>query len=271
LVSSPVKRAAIELGIPVIEARKLDAGVREAVCAFTPDILVVVAFGRIFGKKFLDLFPLGGVNLHPSLLPRHRGPSPVTAAILGGDAETGVSIQRIALAVDSGAILAQEKVALTGTETAGSLSKRLGGLGAAMLRDVLEGIGPGKITETAQNEAEVSYCRLVGKNDGLLDWKEPAALIERKVRAFDPWPRAFTSWKGLALLVLKSEEYPGTLGAALEPAGKVLGTDPRHGLLVKTGSGVLAIERLQLQNKRPLDWRDFVNGNRGVIGSEFGG
>jgi methionyl-tRNA formyltransferase len=273
-----VKQAALELGIPVIESDTIDARVKDTVRSFSPDILAVVAFSRIFRKSFLDIFPLGGVNLHPSLLPRYRGPSPVYSAILGGDAETGVSIQRIALEVDSGAILAQKSIRLDGSETTGSLSRTLGVMGSELFLDVLERIRTGSVEEKAQNAADVTHCRMVRKDDGRIDWSEAAVIIERKVRAYDPWPRAFTSWKGVGLLVLKSKVYTGNLGAipGLEDlsgssAGRVIGADPGEGILVKTGDGILAVERLQLQTKKALDWRTFLNGNRGVPGSAFGG
>jgi methionyl-tRNA formyltransferase len=277
ITSSPVKCAAEELGLTVICAEKLDAGVREAVRSASPDILVVAAFGKIFRQRFLDLFPLGGINLHPSLLPRYRGPSPVSAAILSGDSETGVTIQRIALEVDSGAILAQERVPLSGLETTGSLGEKLGAIGAELLAGVMRSIESGAAVGTPQNEAEATYCRLVSKEDGHIDWREPAAVIERRVRAFDPWPHASTSWRGMGLLVLKSKEYHGTLGAVSgpaaceEPPGRVMGPDPEHGILVRTGTGILAVERLQIQNRKPLDWRSFMNGNREIVGSVLGG
>ena len=274
---SPVKQSADALGLRVIAADKINTAVREEVRAFGPDILVVAAFGKIFRKSFLDLFPLGGINLHPSLLPRYRGPSPVTAAILGGDEITGVTIQRMALEVDSGAVLAQERVALTGIETTGALSEKLGILGAELLMGVLGAVQAGKATELVQNAADATYCGMVKKEHGRIDWGEAAGLIERKVRAYDPWPRAYTTWKGAVLLVLKSKEYPDTLspvsGSAEGnnvPAGKVVGSRPEYGILVQTGRGILAVESLQLQNKKAMDWRSFVNGHPGVLGSEFG-
>jgi methionyl-tRNA formyltransferase len=277
IAASPVKQSAAALGLRVIAADVINAAVREEVRSVSPDILVVAAFGRIFRKSFLEVFPLGGINLHPSLLPKYRGPAPVTAAILGGDKTTGVTIQRIALAVDSGAVLAQEKVALTGNETTESLSEELGIKGADLLMDVLKAVEAGTATESAQDEASATYCSLVRKEHGRIDWGEEAGLIERKVRAYDPWPRAYTTWNGIALLVLKSKEYPDTLGTVsgsaegIEvPAGKVVGLHPEHGLLVQTGKGVLAVERLQLQNRKAMDWRSFVNGHPEVVGSTFG-
>jgi methionyl-tRNA formyltransferase len=274
---SPVKTKAEELGLPIIEAERMDDRVHAAVRSLTPDLIVVVALGRIFRKNFLDLFPRGGINLHPSLLPKYRGPSPVTAAIVGGDTETGVTIQRLALKVDTGDILAQTRVALTGEETTGSLSERLALLGAELLEGVISRLEKGGIEGTPQNEGEASYCRLVRKDDGKIDWTLTACEIERRVRAYDPWPRAATAWEGRSLLVLKSRVYTGTLGScglhakADAAPGTVLARDPEWGILVQTGGGILAVERLQLEFKKALDWRSFLNGCPGVMGARLGG
>jgi methionyl-tRNA formyltransferase len=275
---SPAKRAAAELGVRIIEAEKLDVKVHAEIRSLRPELLTVVAYGKIFRKGFLDLFPRGGINLHPSLLPRYRGPSPITAAILSGDAETGVTIQKIALTVDSGDILSQERIALRGDETTGALSERLAVLGADLLIDVVGRLEKGGIEGTPQREQEATYCRLVRKEDGLIDWKLSAAQIERMTRAYDPWPRSSTTWGVNALSLLKSSVYTGTLSRfsrfpdteGANP-GQVIGSHPGLGLLVRTGQGILAVERLQLQYKKALDWRSFLNGHPEVIGTRFGG
>ncbi len=273
---SAVKIKAVELGLPVMEADRIDAAVTDKVRALAPQLLVVVAFGKIFRKAFIDIFPLGGINLHPSLLPRHRGPSPISAAILAGDAETGVCIQRLALKFDSGDILSREKIALRGDETTGSLSETLAVKGAALLRDVLDGLEKGPMKGIAQDEREATYCHLLKKEDGRIDWNEGARVIERKVRAYDPWPRAATRWGQKTVLVLQSRLYAGTLGAVRDsaqvvPSGTVFASDPREGLLVRTGEGILAVQRLQLEFKKALDWKAFRNGHPQIIGSRFGG
>jgi methionyl-tRNA formyltransferase len=275
---SPVKLRAQELGIPVIEAERLDAGVSERIRELDPRIMVIAAFGKIFKKDFIDLFPLGGINFHPSLLPRYRGASPIPAAILAGDHETGITIHRLALKLDAGEILAQRKIPLKGDETTDSLSREFAARGAELLADVMERLESGAVEGVPQDEREATYCRLVKKEDGAIDWKEGAESIERKVRAYDPWPRASTSWLGQTLLVLKSRVYPGTFGGVSghpdtigSRPGEVLGPNPEYGLLVRTGAGILALERLQLQFKKPLEWRSFLNGHPDVIGARFGG
>ncbi len=275
---TPVKVRALELGLPVLEADRVDSGVEGRVRVLAPDLLVVVAFGRIFRKSFLDMFPRGGINLHPSLLPRYRGPSPIPAVVLAGDPETGVTVQRIALRFDSGDILAQERVLLDGTETTASLTQILAPAGADLLAGVLTRMREGDaVSACPQREEDATYCSLIRKEDGRIDWSAPAAVIERMVRAYDPWPRASTTLEGQTLLVLKSRTVPATLGevstasGGAHPPGTIIGSSPQAGLLVKAGEGILAVERLQLQFKKALDWRSFLNGHPRVIGTRLGG
>jgi methionyl-tRNA formyltransferase len=273
-VSSPVKHAALSLRLPLFQPEKLDAAFMEEVRALAPDLLVVAAYGKIFKPAFLDIFPMGGINLHPSLLPRFRGPSPVSAAILAGDTETGVSVQRIAMKFDTGDILAQETHALDGTETTATLTETLAVRGSELLTSVLAALAKGEQpAPIPQREEHATYCHPLRKEDGLVDWGEPAIVLERKVRAYDPWPRASTRLAGDALLLLKSHVHPGTLGGetAREMPGVVLEADRSHGLLVQTGTGILAVERMQLQFKKPLDWRSFLNGHPEIIGKRLGG
>ncbi len=272
-VAPPAAVAARELGLTLLQPATLDVDALGRVRELAPDILVVAAYGRIFREAFLSLFPFGGINIHPSLLPRHRGATPIPAAILNGDAQTGVTIQRLALKFDTGDILAQSRHALRGDETTGTLTEALAQEGAALLAAVLADIAAGRLpTPRAQNEAEATYCRPLKKEQGIVDWGEPAVVIERKIRAFDPWPRASTRLAGETLLLLKSHVHPDTLAsdAARGAPGEVLAADREHGLLVRTGRGILAVERLQLQFKKPHDWRTFVNGHPGIVRARLG-
>lgn len=273
-VCSPVKEAASRLGLRVLQPPKLDAEFLEQVRTLAPQVLVVAAFGKIFRKPLLDLFPLGGINVHPSLLPRHRGPSPINAAILEGDRQTGVTIQKIALKFDTGDIYAQENYPLKGDETTGALTTALAALGADLLESVLAGFAAGRPPAArVQDDADATYSRTLTKEDGVVRWEEPAELIERKVRAYDPWPRTSTNRGVQIILLLKSHVYPATLGQDQdrpEMPGAVRGADRDHGLLVRTGRGILAVERLQPQFKKPMDWRSFVNGYPDIIGARLG-
>jgi methionyl-tRNA formyltransferase len=269
----PVAEAARSLGCLLLQPSRLDAAFLETIRALSPDILVAAAYGRIFREPFLSLFPMGAINIHPSLLPRYRGPSPISAALLHGDNETGVTIQHMALKFDTGDILAQSRHALSGTETTGSLSAELGAEGAALLAGVLAAFASGRLPDPRpQDEELASYCHPLAKDDGRVTWEETAVVIERKVRAYDPWPRATTTLGAESLLLLKSHVYPGRLDAdaAHGAPGSVLAADRDHGLLVRTGEGLLAVERLQLQFKKSQDWRAFVNGHPQIVGTRLG-
>ncbi|MDR1626159.1 MAG: methionyl-tRNA formyltransferase [Spirochaetia bacterium] len=221
--ASPVKEAALELGLPVLQPEKLDAAFRGAVRGLGPELLVAFAYGRIFGPRFLECFPRGGINVHPSLLPRHRGPSPINAAILEGDRETGLTIQSLALEMDAGDIILQEGFPLTGRETAGSLALAAAEKGAALLARALDLIAEGRESRRPQDPAAATYCGLLGRGQGKIGWGNSAAHIERMVRAFDPWPGAWTGFRGAALRILAAE--------ALDRAGA--GRNPEEGIAAR--------------------------------------
>jgi methionyl-tRNA formyltransferase len=269
-VATPVKRKAVELGIPVLQPQALDQSFLDQVRVLEVELLVVVAFGRIFSREFLQLFPLGGINLHASLLPKYRGPSPITAAILGGDRKTGVTVQKLAARMDAGDILGSRVLPLSGTETTGSLSEVLAAMGAELLPDILGQLEQGCIDPRPQEESQVSYCRLVHKDDGLIDWSSGAVTIERMIRAYDPWPRAYTTWRGQRLNLLSGGVHPEPVAPAGASGGLVFDTDNRYGILINTGSGALYVSSLQLQARKPLDWRSFSNGQKDFVGAQLG-
>jgi methionyl-tRNA formyltransferase len=254
---------------PILKPQKLDTQAREMIHALKPDLLVSFAYGRIFGPKFLGLFPLGGINIHPSLLPKYRGPAPIQAAILNRDTVTGISVQTLAQEVDSGDILAAEQLQLTGTETAGSLSETVSQKAALMLPAVLKDIAQGKSRPAAQDHGKASFCTLVSRDDALIDWKAGAAEIEAKIRAFDPWPLCRTIHKAKELYILKGTVYNGTDVNQADRRGLVLGTG-KQGILIQTGEGILAVTELQYSGKKALFWQDFLNGARDFTGSILG-
>lgn len=253
--------------VPVISFEKLDAQARESVAALRPDILVAFAYGTIFGPKFLSLFPAGGLNIHPSILPRYRGCAPIPAAILHRDRETGVSIQRLALQMDRGDIFAMEKILLDARETAVTLSEKASHLGASLILEVLARIESGTASPEPQ-EGEASYCPMIGKDDGFFDWDLCAEDIDARVRAYQPWPGAYTMLADRRLTILESEAYPGAEVSALP--GTVLALDRSRGLMVQTRDGMIALKRLQLPTKKALPFKEFANGLRGLAGTRLG-
>jgi methionyl-tRNA formyltransferase len=263
--------------VPILAPERLGAETRAIVAALQPEILVSFAYGRIFGPKFLALFPRGGLNVHPSLLPRYRGPTPIPYAILNRDAETGISVQRLALAMDSGDILGQERVPLNGLETTEDLGEVSAILGADLLCHVLEQIAQGRESARPQ-EGPPSYCSLLRKEDGLIGWRSPVLEIDAKVRAYSPWPGAFTWFRGQRLNILEAFPYPHVTFAAgpssLDfedaPPGTLLGLDKSRGLMVQTLDGLIALRRVQLQHKKALPYREFANGIRDLAGAALG-
>lgn len=276
---TPVAEAAASLfqdAVPVLTFDHLGAEARRVVAELHPDLLVSFAYGRIFGPKFLGLFPMGGINVHPSLLPRYRGPTPIPEAILRRDEETGVTVQRIALGVDEGDVFRVERIKLRGRETAADLAETASLLGADLLSRVIEDLAAGR-AEAHPQEGKPSLCRLLHKDDGLVDWRKPVVDIDALIRALYPWPGTYTYFNGKRLMILEALSYPGVTFAApsnLEfeerPPGTVLGLDKAMGLMVQGIDGLIALRRLQLQHKRALSYREFANGVRGLTGAFLG-
>ena len=279
-VPPPVKETAEAAGIPVLQPETIGRSFSRQVASLRPDLLVAVAYGKIFRPYFLEVFPQGGINLHPSLLPKWRGPSPIPAAILAGDATTGVTVQRLAEEMDAGDVLLQRQVSLDTSQTTASLSGQLAEVGAQMLLEVVGQLGRGVAQAISQDHAQATYCHLIAKEDGRIDWSRPAAEIERAVRAYQPWPHAYTTLAGRQMIVdqaavVEVAENEGADPARSAPApqpGSVASVDKRRGILVHTGAGRLLIKRVQLQGKRPMDAAAFANGfpqlAESVLGSD---
>ena len=257
----------ITADMPVLTPEKLDANFRSDVAALRPDVLVCFAYGKIFGPKTLALFPQGALNIHPSLLPRWRGPSPVPAAILAGDTVTGVTVQYMAKEMDAGDMIIQKELPIASLDTTETLLARCGELGAALISDALAAVETGHVMSIQQDHRAATYCTLLEKESGLLCWQHSAAEIDRKIRAYMPWPGAFTHWHGTKLLLLKAHPYKGDFAEPLNAAaGTVLVADKREGILIKTGQGILAVQVLQRETKKAMQWKDFLNGVPNFIG-----
>jgi methionyl-tRNA formyltransferase len=260
--------AELDPAVPVLKPEKLDAAAREQIAALEPDLLVSFAYGRLFGPRFLALFPLGGINIHPSLLPKYRGPSPIPAAILNRDSETGITIQRLAAEMDSGDILAQERFPLSGRETGAGLGAFCGEKSAEMLPGVLAAIAGGTCRPRPQDHSRASYCSLIAGEAGMIDWNKSALEIDAQIRAYTPWPLCWTTHGERRLFVLEAQVLEsGGEGAA---PGTVLGIDKGRGILVQTGEGALGMTALQYPGKKALDWRAFANGARNFAGALLG-
>jgi methionyl-tRNA formyltransferase len=261
----PVKLAALELGLPVFQPPTLkDDQAMEMLRSLQPDVGVVAAYGEILRKNVLDIPPLGYLNIHPSLLPLYRGPTPVNAAILAGDEITGVSIIRLVRAMDAGPIIAQATLTLPRDARAGALTDELFEIGAQLLVGALPLYAAGEIQPQPQDDSQASYCKMLSKEDGRIDWSLPALVIERMIRAYDPWPGAFTIWNGQPLKISAASVDADWRGD--EAPGTVLDSTT---LKVATGSGALELQQLQPAGKRQMNGNDWLRGQRGVVGQQF--
>ena len=253
--------------IPQIKPEKLTSQARNEIAALAPELLVSFACSHFFGPRFLALFPKGGINIHPSLLPKYRGACPITAAILAGEKETGICIQRLAPEMDTGDILAMDVIKLSGRETTASLSETVSS-GAALLLSGLLSDFDAKASITRSQKGEAVYCHSIKKEAGLIDWSKSAVEIDAQIRAYTPWPLSFTCFGDNMLFILEAEALE--TGKPVEAApGTVLGTDKDHGILIQTGNGTLAVSRLQWRAKKALDWKSFLNGTRDFVGMKL--
>lgn len=262
---SPVKRLALEHGLPVQQPRALTgAQARKTLADYGADAMIVAAYGLLLPRTILETPPLGCINVHASLLPRWRGAAPIQHAILAGDRETGISIMQMDAGLDTGPVLMRAACPIREDDTAGSLQDRLAALGAATLIQALEGVSVGTLTAEPQDEARATYAGRIAKGDGLIEWSHAAEALARQVRAFNPWPVAFTFLPGTGGVAGEDGERLRIWNAlAVEgdddaPPGTVLATGP-SGIDVATGSGTLRILTLQAPGKRVMSSGDYLN------------
>lgn len=266
LVPPPVKVRALELGIPVHQPAKLNDGAFEAwLNNQAPEACALVAYGRILKEPILAVPPRGILNLHPSLLPKYRGPSPIQSAILAGDTETGITIMRIEMETDAGAILLQRAHPIAPDDTTASLTEKLARAGADMLLEGVDRVAQGKAVFTPQDHSRATHCRMISKEDARIDWRMPAQEIHNRVRAFVPWPVAYATLDGEVLRIYATRVLPE---ASNETPGTITEV-ARDSIVVATGSGRLAIDRLQAAGKKPMNTADFLRGRRITAGSSF--
>ncbi len=273
----PVKVFAQARGLKVLQPVSVSSPPSvERLRALEPDVVIIAAYGQILRERVLEVPARGSLNVHASLLPRHRGASPVTAAILAGDEVTGVTIMEVVRALDAGPIVARLETAISPLDTAGTLEARLAEAGAGLLIDTLDPWYERRIEVQPQDDARATYAPMVRRQDALIDWAAPARHIWRQVRAHNPWPVAHTLWKDTEVRVWEawplegdSETAPGTvLFPEHLPQGAPASDDT---FSVQTGSGRLAVLRVQRTGKKALSGAEFVRGRPGMIGAVLGG
>jgi len=270
--ASPVKVVALAHDLPVLQPPRLrQPDVVAELTALSPEAIVVAAYGQILPAEVLAIPPRGCLNVHASLLPRYRGAAPVAAAILAGDEETGVTIMLMDEGMDTGPILSQATCPISPQDTRESLRAGLAQLGADLMMDTLprwlaaEGMA-NEIEPQPQDHAQATYCYLIAKEDGLIDWSQSAVETWRSCRAYCSWPGIHTYWRGKLLKVLSAEALPQWSGEG-EP-GQVMALD--EGLAVATGEGALLLSEVQLAGRRALSAEDFARGQRDFVGSVLG-
>jgi len=265
---SPVKRLATEHKIPVIQPESLKSmEAIEELASFKPELIIVAAFGHIISQEILSLPKFGCLNVHPSLLPQHRGPSPIASALLRGDQLTGVTIMLMDEGMDSGPILAQREVKISFEDTTGSLMQKLAEIGAELLLDTLGLWLEGKLKPQAQDETQATYSKLITSKDGKIDWHLPAVELWHQIRAFNPWPGCYTWWRGKRL---KIHEAVSLSKAGNGEVGKVIALQQPVSVGVVTGKDILELRQIQLEGKRQMMGGEFVRGRRSFIGSILG-
>jgi len=236
LTPSPVKQMGLKHKLPILQPEKI-SNLYDEISELKPDLTIVASYGQIIGKKILDIPNYGSVNLHPSLLPKHRGPSPIQTAILNGDKK-----------LDHGPIISQKEITISSDDTYQSLEEKLSFESASFLTKILPQYIEGKIKPKIQDEKKVSYSKIFTRQDGKIDWDQSTKAIERKVRAFYPWPGTWTEMNGKRIKILKAKA-----------------TLKKQEASFPTGNGFLSLELVQIEGKKPITGQEFFRGYRDII------
>lgn len=264
-----IKHETLNKKVKILQPKKLDEQFKFQVLSFKSDVFVVAAYGKMIPKEILDIPMLGTLNMHPSLLPRWRGPSPIQYAILNGNRETGVTVMLVDEQMDHGPILSQATYHISNNKiTYPELHNELARLGAKLLVETLPKWIAGNIKPIPQDESKATYSKLLKKEDGKIDWHASAEEIDQKIRALNPWPGSFTIWKrkqNMLRLYIECAEILNEKSPNSTRTGEVFLKN--NALSVKTGNGVLVLKQLQLEGKKSLDVKTFLNGYSDIIGS----
>jgi methionyl-tRNA formyltransferase len=266
LRAPPIKTAIARSAVPIFQPARIRASEAiEQIRALNPEVIVAMAYGQILPKTVLEIPRIACLNLHASLLPKYRGAAPIQAAIVAGDRETGITVMYVDEGLDTGDILMQSRIDISPNETGDSLHDRLGKIAAEALIESLDLLSKDAAPRIPQDDALASYAPKLTRDQGKIDWTEPAVVIERKIRAFDPWPSTFMLLDGPGghsqkLKIFRASVVPGERAAP----GKILRAD-QEGILVSAKSGAVLLGEVQLEGKRRMSAAEFVHGHQGIV------
>ncbi|NOU95218.1 methionyl-tRNA formyltransferase [Paenibacillus sp. LMG 31456] len=273
LTPTPVKAAAEQYGIPVLQPERLRRTESvEALKALQPDLIVTAAYGQILSKAVLDIPKLGCINIHASLLPQYRGGAPIHYAVMNGNAVTGVTIMYMAEGLDTGDMISRVEVPIEDTDTTGSMFDKLSQAGAQLLKETLPELIAGRVQAVAQNDSEAVYSPNISREQELIDWNQPALTIWNKVRGLNPRPGAYTLWNGDVLKIwacAKPEPNDASSKQARQAAGTVVAVS-EAGVQIETGDGLLNLTELQPAGKKAMDAGQFARGGQLTAGTVLG-
>ncbi len=267
LSQNVIKVEAIAKDIKVFDPLILDNNTLNSIRDLNPDLMLVFSYGKIFKKEFLDIFPMGCINVHPSLLPKYRGVSPIQSAILNGDCVSGITIQSMALEMDSGNILVQKNFKIRSYDTSYDISKLVSSLSPSLVLEALEKISNGFLG-IPQKSSEATFCSFLKKELGFIDFNLSAFEIKNRINAYNPWPLVRAKLGCSDIIFHRADFWEIDLYKERK-VGEIVDFDPKRGLFVNTGKGILLLLEVQRPGRRVLDFKSFYNGSRQLIGQVF--
>ncbi|WP_215538339.1 methionyl-tRNA formyltransferase [Borreliella bavariensis] len=267
LSQNVIKVEAIAKDIKVFDPLILDNNTLNSIRGLNPDLMLVFSYGKIFKKEFLDIFPMGCINIHPSLLPKYRGVSPIQSAILNGDCVSGITIQSMALEMDSGNILVQKNFKIRSYDTSYDISKLVSNLSPSLVLEALEKISKGFLG-IPQKSSEATFCSFLKKELGFIDFNLSAFEIKNRINACNPWPLVRAKLDYSDIIFHRADFWEIDLYKERK-VGEIVDFDPERGLFVNTGKGILLLLEVQRPGRRVLDFKSFYNGSRQLIGQVF--
>ena len=268
VLENPIKQYCIKLNIPVFQfTKENNKKIFEEVSKTKPDAIIIASYGVILPKKVLEIPPLGCINIHPSMLPKYRGPSPIPSTILNGDYNSGVTLMKLDTGMDTGPIIAQEKFLIDPSHNASDLTKKLFSLGGKLLTKILPDFASGNIQVTPQNDKKATTTLKIKKTDGLIKWSNTSEYIKNQIKAFTPWPGTYTFWQGNRIIIHNGNEYQKNVNLKSTPGTIVQLSNQSIGVV--TSTNFLELKKIQLEGKKVLSVEEFLMGYPNLIDSCF--